>query len=101
MAKMLINRIDEHAGYGAFKVYLDDTMIAKIHPNEELKFEVLPGKHSLYCKCGILSTRKISFKVQKEDRRFEIVSDDNAFSFFAQFLSLKDSFLTVRQRCVM
>lgn len=100
MPKMLVNRIDEHSSHALFKIYLDDELIGKICPNEELEFEVLPGKHSLYCKCGILTTRKIAFKVLKENRKFEILSDDNVLSFIYQVLSLKSSFLNVRQRCV-
>lgn len=100
MPKMMVNRIDEHMGHGMFKIYLDDEMIGKISPNEEMEFEILPGKHSLYCKCGILTTRKISFKVLKENRKFEILSDDNALSFISQVFSLNNSFLNVRQRCV-
>lgn len=100
MPKMIVSRIDERNGHGFFKLYLDGTMIGKIGSNEEMVFDILPGKHSLYCKCGVLSTHKISFKVNKENRKFEILSDDNALSFIYQILTIKDKFLNVRQRCI-
>jgi len=97
MAKVMINRVDAHEAHALFSVYIDNYMMGKLKANEELCVDILPGRHTLWCKCGVLTSRKINFKVLKDNLKFEIVSNDNALSYLSQTLSLSQDFMNVRQ----
>lgn len=100
MPKMMINRIDDHDAPALFSIYVDNYLMGKLKTNEELCIDILPGRHTLWCKCGLLTSRKINFRVVKDNLKFEIVSNDSAFSYLGQTLSLSHDFMNVRQRCI-
>ena len=100
MPRMMVDRIDAHNTHALFNVYVDNYLMGKLKANETLSFEILPGKHSIWVKCGFLTSRKINFKVINDNLKFEIVSNDSALSFLGQTLSLTQEFLNVRQRCI-
>lgn len=80
------------------KIYLDSRYLGKIHANEVLEMSLLPGKHEIYVSSLCFRSRKISFKVDKENRQFEILNHPFGISMLNDYFIKHEHVLTLRQR---
>lgn len=91
----LDNRVHQKMGV---KVYLDNHYLGKIYTNEVVEINVLPGNHEIYAKFLFVKTNKIKFKVNKENRSFEISNVPITKSFINDTVVKHQTPISLRQR---
>ena len=101
MSTMKISFLDnnEHPKYGV-KVYLDKIYLGTLHTNQNLEISILPGKHELYVSYMFLRSNKLNFKVEKENRQFEIVGHPIHMNKISDYIIRQEDILLLRQRMV-
>ena len=58
--------------YFGVNIYLDNNYLGKLHANDTIEVEILPGKHTIYASSLFIKSKKINFKVDKQNRLFEV-----------------------------
>ncbi|MBR3839790.1 MAG: hypothetical protein IKM20_01475 [Erysipelotrichales bacterium] len=101
MSTMKVSFLDnsDHPKFGV-KVFLDNNHIGTLHTNEDLEISILPGKHEIYVSYMFFRSNKLSFKVEKENRQFEILGHPIQVSKIGDYVIRHEDILTLRQRMV-
>lgn len=101
MAKLKISYLNKSiANSLAVKVYLDNCLLERINDDECYEFDILPGKHEIYVSSLCFKSQRLSFKVEKENRQFEILSHPIELSLINDCIFKHQDVITLRQRMV-